>query len=51
MVPIHAVLCIDGELCRMKDGNEYTISRRSRAEVRKKYNDYLFSQKGGLHDC
>ena len=48
IVHMSFIRCIDGDTCRFRDGTESLISRREKAEVRRKYNDYLFSrsQKG-----
>lgn len=42
LVQMSHILCIDKEICRLKDGTEAIISRRERSLIRKKYNDYLF---------
>lgn len=42
IVNMDYILCIDKELCRFKDGTSSLISRKTRQEVRKAYNDYLF---------
>lgn len=42
VVQMSHILCIDKEICRLRDGTEAIISRRERSLIRKKYNDYLF---------
>lgn len=42
IVQMDYILCIDKDICRFKDNTEVLISRGARAEIRKKYNDYLF---------
>lgn len=42
IVQISFILCINRDICRLKDGTEILISRRDKTEIRKKYNDYLF---------
>lgn len=42
IVQISFILCIDRDICRLRDGSEILISRRDKTEIRKKYNDYLF---------
>lgn len=42
LVQMSYILCIDQNTCRLKDGTEVLISRREKANIRKKYNDYLF---------
>lgn len=42
IVQMPHILCIERETCRLRDGTEAIISRRERAAIRKKYNDYLF---------
>lgn len=36
------ILSLDGDTCRLKDGTEVLISRREKAEVRRRYNDFMF---------
>ena len=36
------ILSLDGDTCRLKDGTEVRISRREKAEVRRRYNDFMF---------
>ena len=44
LINIDYVETIDNDICRMKDGTEYLISRREKAAIRKQYNDYLFAK-------
>ena len=36
------ILSLDGDTCCLKDGTEVLISRREKAEVRRRYNDFMF---------
>lgn len=36
------ILSLDDDTCRLKDGTEVLISRREKAEVRRRYNDFMF---------
>lgn len=42
MVNLNSVQSIDYDLCYMKDGTSYVISRRERLKVQNRYSDYLF---------
>ncbi|WP_195270164.1 LytTR family DNA-binding domain-containing protein [Eubacterium sp. 1001713B170207_170306_E7] len=35
---------VEGDYCVLKNGEEYAISRKNKAEIRKKFYDYQFSQ-------
>ncbi len=50
LVHIGYIRCIDKNICYFRDGTSALISRREKNEVRKKYNDYLFThaQEGEL---
>lgn len=42
VVQMSHILCIDRDVCRLKDGTEVLVSRQAKSEIRQKYNDYLF---------
>lgn len=44
IVQMDAILRLDGDVCLLKDGTSALISRRERKEIRRRYNDYLFSK-------
>lgn len=43
IVQMSFILCVDKDICRFKDGTEAVVSRKNRDEIRRKYNDYLFT--------
>ncbi|MCI8294557.1 MAG: response regulator transcription factor [Lachnospiraceae bacterium] len=44
MVQLSFILCINRDICRLKDGTEILISRRDKTAIRKKYYDHLFQK-------
>lgn len=44
LVQMEYISYIDKDVCHFQDGTQALISRRERTEIRKRYNDYLFSK-------